>query len=384
MASISERVEVSEFLVSLLNRLKIVCESFENDTDFAKGANHTGEIIKLWVNGRDEKEQKVELCLLLKIALRDISSRKIFSIESSYGCESFVYETIFTLFARMQDEAKIEDRFESYPKYYSSSTKAMEELIVLENLTSFKVVDRSETLTYHQARILAKEIGKLHALANKKLEEEEYVKFAVHWIGSWNSRYLDLFDSELMRETVRTLIPAKIREMFARHYSFDPDDVYGVIGHCDLWSSNLLFNEQEVRIIDWQTSRVCSPAVDLSQILFSCCDGEVRNKHKQDLIQAYYDSCSEMLMMFGEDPNATFPRAILQKHLETYSGYALSLALRTVTLISVPKDEIPDTSMSQSYAEVTEKYMTVNLNSNIFDKRIRDILTDYVSYGYDI
>ncbi|KAF5277584.1 hypothetical protein FQR65_LT15940 [Abscondita terminalis] len=327
------------------------------------------------------------------------------SIERAYQCETFIYETVFSLFARMQAEAKIENRFESYPKYYASSTKAMEELIMLENLTSFKVVDRLETLTYHQAQILVKTIGKLHAMSfvlrrknpqrfrelsknvrNEKFEEDEYVKLVINVLSGLNPKYLALLESEKLRmayEQVRDL-PSKFHEMYDRYYRFDPENEYGVISHCDLWSSNLLFNEQEVRIVDWQTSRVCSPAVDLSMILFICCDGEVRNKHRNDLIEAYYDSCSEMMLDFGEDPNALFPRAILQKHFETYSGYALCLALRTVTMISVPEDEIPDTSLAESHNEVIDMYKKMKVNPKIFDKRIRDILTDYVSYGYNM
>ncbi|KAF5277586.1 hypothetical protein FQR65_LT15942 [Abscondita terminalis] len=374
----------------------------ETDSDFGKGVNYTGDIIKLWINGRDKQNQPVELRLILKIALRDIFTRKLISIERSYQCESFMYETVLASFTEMQETAKVEDRFESYPKFYASSTKTMEELIVLENLTSFKVGERLETLSFHQARMLAKEIGKLHALSfvlrrrnpqlfreysekirNEKLEEEEYPQNVIRAISTWNTRYLKLFDSNKLYETVRTL-PSKFYEMYERYYRFDPEDEYGVIGHCDLWSTNLLFSQQEVRIIDWQTSRVCSPAVDLSLILFICCDGEVRNKHKQDLIEAYYDSCSETLLQFGEDPNVVFPRAILQEHLKTYSGYGFCFALRTMVLVAVPEEEIPNIPLFQSYIEVIDMYATINLNSNVFDKRVRDILTDYVSYGYDM
>ncbi|KAF5277583.1 hypothetical protein FQR65_LT15939 [Abscondita terminalis] len=405
MASIIERKEVSQCLDSLLIRLKITRESMKIDSDFGKGANYTGDIIKLWVNGRDEKNQQVELRLLLKVALRDISTRKMISIERAYQCETFMYETVFDLFAQMQAEAKIEDRFESYPKYYASSTKPMEELVVLENLTSFQVVDRLETLTFRQARMLAKEIGKLHALSfvlrrknpqrfqqfsknirNETFEEDEYVKLVIYGLIAFNPKYLTVLESEKLRmvyEKVRSL-PTRFHEMYDRYYRFDPDNEYGVIGHCDLWSTNLLFNEQEVRIIDWQTARICSPAVDLSLILFICCNGEVRNKHAQHLTEVYYDSCSAMLRQFDEDPNIVFPRTVLEAHLKMYSGYALCLALRTVSMMSVPENEIPDPTLAQNYDDMIKMYMEVNMVREIFDDRIRDMLTDYVNYGYDL
>ncbi|KAF5277582.1 hypothetical protein FQR65_LT15938 [Abscondita terminalis] len=401
MESISDRKEVLACLQSLLNRLKITRESLTTDSNLRKGVNYNGEIIKLCINGRDENNQHVQLRLLIKTALRDISTREMVSIARSYQCEAFVYETIFVSFAELQEKANVKDRFESYPKYYASSTKAMEELVVLENLTSFQDVDRLATLNFQQARMLAKEIGKLHALSfvlrkkdpqlfqefskkirNEKLEEEEYVKFIIAALTARNSQFLAMFDSEIVYDKVRNL-PSKYREMYERYYRFEPEDEHGVIGHCDLWASNLLFNEQDVRIIDWQTSRVCSPAVDISLMLFVCCNREVRNKHRQDLIEAYYDSYSAMLLQFGEDSNTLFPRTVLENHLKFYSGYALCLALRTVTMISVPEDEIPDLSLAQNSSEVIDMYMKVNMNPKIFNVRIKDILTDYINYGYD-
>ncbi|KAF5277581.1 hypothetical protein FQR65_LT15937 [Abscondita terminalis] len=349
MASINDRKEVIKCLDALLKRLGITRKSMETDSGFGKGANYTGDIIKI-------------------VPFRDVTTRKILCIKQAYQCEAFMYETVFSSFARMQSDANIKDRFDSYPKYYASSMKAMEELVVLENLTSFQVGDRLETLTYHQARILAKEIV-------------DYL-----CVNVVESQYLALYDSEKFRtqhEKVRTF-PSKIHEMYLRYYRFDPEDEHGVIGHCDLWSTNLLYNEQEIRIIDWQTARVCSPAVDLSLILFICCDAEVRNQHGQDLIEAYHDSCSTMLGQFGEDPNAVFSRTVLEKHLKMYSGYALCLALRTVTMISVPEDEVLDPSKARNYIDLIDMYKNVSMDPKIFDARIRGILTDYVSYGYDM
>ncbi|KAF5277587.1 hypothetical protein FQR65_LT15943 [Abscondita terminalis] len=331
MSSINERKEVSECLDSLLNRLRITRESLKTVSEFGKGVNYTGEIIRLWVHGRNEKNQEVELSFLLKIAFRDVSRREMFSIERAYQCEAFMYGKIFSSFAQMQEQRK--------SKIVSNRTRTS---------------------------ILAKEIGKLHAMSfslriknpqlfrefsknirNEKLEEELQPNLVLQGLHATTPKFLSLFDSEecrMLYEKVR-ILSNKFHEMYRRFYRFDPEDEYGVIGHCDLWASNLLFKEQEVRIIDWQTSRVCSAAVDLSMMLFICCDGGVRHNHRHDLIEAYYDNFSKMLRQFGEDPNVVFPRAVLEKQLKTYSGYSLCLALKTVTMMSISEDEIPDPSL---------------------------------------
>ncbi|KAK4878846.1 hypothetical protein RN001_011352 [Aquatica leii] len=263
----------------------------------------------------------------------------------------FVYRSLFPLFAEMQID--VEDRFESYPKYFASSANYLNEVIILEDMVQYKLFDRLGTLTHDHALILTKEIGKLHA----------------------------------MSFVLRKRDPKRFREI-SDNIRNEPRDGDAMSNHCDLWAGNLLFDDEnhpsQVCIVDWQTARVCSPCIDLAQILFACCDKSLRNKSNIDLIQTYYDSCSSHIRQFGEDPNVLFPYAVLEKHLKKYAGYSLCISFRTIYMMSIPVDKIPDLSTVQTYMDAVNLYNGVMLDSNVFDKRIRDLMLDYIRYGYDL
>ncbi|KAK4878847.1 hypothetical protein RN001_011353 [Aquatica leii] len=406
MAS-SERNQASECLNGLLKRLNITLEDSKTTLHIGKGVNYKSEIKKMHIKGRNENDESVELRLFLKLAPNYLPIRTILSIDRSYQCEMFVYRSLFPLFAEMQID--VEDRFESYPKYFASSANYLNEVLILEDMVQYKLLDRLGTLSYDHALILTKDIGKLHAMSFvlRKRDPKRFLEIsdnirneprdgdATRKLNStglivWGPRIIQALDpvnDKAAFEKFKNF--SNIIDMFfKRHYSFDCNDVYGVISHCDLWACNLLFDDEnhpsQVCIVDWQTARVCSPCIDLAQILFVCCDKSLRDKSIIDLVQTYYDSCSSHIRQFGEDPNVLFPYTVLEKHLKKYAGYSLCIAFRAIYMMSIPVDKIPDLPMVQTYMDAINLYNAVVLDSNIFDKRIRDLMLDYIRYGYDL
>ncbi|KAK4878848.1 hypothetical protein RN001_011354 [Aquatica leii] len=402
-----ERNQVSECLNALLKRLNITLEDSKTTLDIGKGVNYNGEIKKLHIKGRNENGDSVELHLLLKLAPNYLPVRTILTIDRSYQCEMFVYRSLFPLFAEMQID--VEDRFESYPKYFASSGNYLNEVIILEDMVQYKLFDRLGTLSHDHALILTKEIGKLHAMSfvlrkrdpmrfreisdnirNESRDGDATSKLVSNGLSVWSTRIIQALDPLNDKAAIEKFknFSNSIDMFFKRHYSFDSNDEYGVISHCDVWAGNLLFDDEnhpsQVCIVDWQTARVCSPCIDLAQILFACCDKSLRNKSNIDLIQTYYDSCSSHIRQFGEDPNVLFPYAVLEKHLKEYAGYSLCIAFRTIYVMSIPVDKIPDMSMAQTYMDVINLFSAPMLDSSIFDERIRDLMLDYIRYGYDL
>lgn len=79
-------------------------------------------------------------------------------------------------------------------------------------------------------------------------------------------------------------------------------------------------------MLDWQLLRYASPAVDLLYNLYTATDKSLRDKENDRLLQLYYKSLSDTILLLGSDPNELFTFDDLTNELKRYGSHALVMA----------------------------------------------------------
>lgn len=135
----------------------------------------------------------------------------------------------------------------------------------------------------------------------------------------------------------------------------------------------------KVSLLDWQLSRYGSPALDLSYFIFTCTDHALRAKHYDNMIKFYYHSLCQHLADLGSDPEKLFPFSALQAELKRASILGLYMSTMVVHLMVSEAEEIPDFDFSDDN-KLLKEYKSVN--ENLYRTRLRDMVLDFVQYGY--
>ncbi|KAK4884226.1 hypothetical protein RN001_000497 [Aquatica leii] len=373
-----------------------------------KGSHFISEIAKIQVQGKDRNNQEVTLDLIGKFGKADKDVRTRLPIKEFFEHEIFVYEYILPHFEKLQVEKNVCNKFKSYAGFCAASQEDCKETIILENMIvkEFQVCKRDVALDYNHALLLIKEIGRLHALSfairdqypqifKKILSTLKEVEFndqcCSHNRNLLHAVFPQCINSlHAIKDKIALQQYKKLEKVFFEKTQKSVDrkssEPYAVVTHCDVWTSNLLYkyNElnlpSEVCLVDWQLVKISSPVSDISQIMFVCIDKETRDKHYQELINEYYTSFSSFLRELGSDPDIMFPMNVLQEHLQKFSVHGLYIAVRMISLTSISENDTPDFVEKDALKTITN----AKKNVTVFNKRMRDILLDYVMYGYEL
>ncbi|KAF5292781.1 hypothetical protein FQA39_LY13826 [Lamprigera yunnana] len=369
--------------------------------------HYVSEAGKAVIQEQDAIGGKKNVYLWIKVA-KIAECRKVLAVKELFARETYVYKNIFPLFEKIQKENNIKNVFEPYPKFYESCVIDGRELILLDDMLkkNFKVCECYQTLNYSEALILMKEVGRLHAISfalkdqhpklfNGLLSEltdlefsgamEQTAKYVAKSMVSSCLKILDFDKDHLIYEKLISLENIFF-DTLVSCTDIQKIEPYAVIIHGDLWSTNLMFkyNETfsptEVCLLDWQTTKVSSPAVDISQIMFTCLNKELRNLHIDDLLKEYYNSFSNFLKEFGGKPEVFLPFEVLQKHLQVYSVTALYVTMKTVKGMAVLPEDMP----ADNDCNFLQRLCYARVDAKKYDNRMRDILFDFIKYGYDL
>lgn len=145
-------------------------------------------------------------------------------------------------------------------------------------------------------------------------------------------------------------------------------------------------------LIDFQTSRYVSPALDLSYFLFSSIDKKLRDRHYQDLILVYHNTVVDTLLRCGVvDVEHVFPLSALLDQLKRFGRFGIAMALMALPALLVNAQDIPDEDEVErimaledkenttEYRELLEKWES---NAKKSHERIREVVLDGIEYGY--
>lgn len=141
-----------------------------------------------------------------------------------------------------------------------------------------------------------------------------------------------------------------------------------------------------VRLIDWQFSRYCSPAMDLLYNIFSSTDKAFRDKHFTTLLKMYYTSLSEMVDRLGSDPTKLFTYNDLQHELRKFGEYVLLCAPMIIRIKIARAGDIRDLV---EYSEAIENDTSLDLFKEfdeqtqlVYSQLVNEVLVDLIDYGY--
>lgn len=406
--------ETKILIEEVLKKLKFTDFTMTIEPGSKTGDNYMGVIAKIQIKCKNSNKSLINF--ITKSAPKNKAIRAFIPLREAYLREIYIYTTVIPEFLRLQDEKHITNKFRSFAKCYTSSVEEYNETLVLQNMCEFgyEMRSRHQPLDYNHALLVMKEYGKLHALsfALRELKPEVFEKLA----GNMEDDFFNTVEMtdqrrkgilERSERVLNALDPIRDKEAFEKFniyrkkmFEMARDVVrskvagsYAVFGHGDGWINNLLFKYEDVNktqpieicFVDWQLSRLGSPALDLAYFLFVCTDGTLREQHYERLLKEYYASFKEFLEKFGLDGKKLFPFSMLQEHLKKFSVYALYMAILALYIILSENDEAPkaanQTETGNLMKELSLQYNLTNIET--YNSRIRSVVLDFIKYEYD-
>ncbi|KAK5642417.1 hypothetical protein RI129_008584 [Pyrocoelia pectoralis] len=281
------------------------------------------------------------------------------------------------------------------------------EALVMDDMSvkGFKV-GSGIVLDYSHALLAIRELGKFHALSYAIRDQKPEL------LKEWISKSADSFYNSTLKnigmkaimdvgrvvlesyESSENRTESEVLESFLSRLpqffelpSIGKADKYSVINHGDFQMRNMLFKYGDssqphhptaLCMIDWQLSRLASPALDILFFLSVCSDKNLREHHYDNLIQEYHKSFSSFLKQLGSDPNVLLPFEVLLHHLKEYGGFGLCNAMWLIPMAAQECDfskcTNEDALLKEFPTSPQQQYVPI----------IRDIITDFIKYGYQL
>ncbi|XP_067004348.2 uncharacterized protein [Anabrus simplex] len=132
---------------------------------------------------------------------------------------------------------------------------------------------------------------------------------------------------------------------------FKPENsAFNVLNHGDFWITNIMFKYhsgtkdiQEVRLVDFQISRYCSPAIDIIYFMNTSPQEEVRLKYEDKLIEEYYTSLVSSLILLDLEDKVV-PLQMIRNEIKDKAFYGVIIACTIFCNVLADDDVIPDFS----------------------------------------
>ncbi|XP_031627278.1 uncharacterized protein LOC116343395 [Contarinia nasturtii] len=383
------------------------------------GDNYVGILIAVTISGTknvNNQSKYEELSLICKTPPVDENRRKILKSNLVFDREIYVYSKLLPAFTSFQQNQGLSeaDSFLSFPKVYAceANEKDGNYILIMEDMRSknYEMWPKEKEISLdHELRIMT-ELGKFNgvAFAMKTQRPDQFAEF-----NQMNDLFVDVVSRGLFRSLVLKSIERAANALKNPKYKQFMNNIrsnceqkleyylsgtcnkdFTVIGHSDCWSNNFLFqyfdkNKTQLKSIcflDWQFTHSCSPALDLLYNIFSSTDKNFREKHYEQLLQAYHSSLSTTIEKLGSDPDGLFSYENLQNELKKFGEFTL-LVVPMLLLVKItnPKDIKP----IGDYSACVERGEEIDLINNLdeetqekFSGLINDLFDDLVRLGY--
>lgn len=130
-------------------------------------------------------------------------------------------------------------------------------------------------------------------------------------------------------------------------------------------------------MIDYQTTRICSPAFDTMYLIISSTSTELRQKHLPQLLDTYYQSFDHMLVEGGLESQEVYTRQMFDKDLKTVSLACLITANTAIWLYNGLQEE--GHVRSKQVLNTPEERQTA---ANKYVGIVKGIIDDLSGQGY--
>lgn len=295
-----------------------------------------------------------------------------------------------------------------HPKCYFAQSN-VEDLLSLtvmgdNRAEGFSLAKERAALDKDHVMVVLRSIGRFHAFsyAAKARCRKEFMETLVPLLregmfgSSWNTSWAGSVERSMMRGISRVeerlkdedkdtdrhrrrlerlvRMRAHAKDPYpAMKAAISPQEPAGVLAHGDFCRNNMAFHYGEdgvpdrVRFFDYQTSRYCSPSVDVAFFLFLNTSAALRAQHWDDLFLEYFNSLKATLdrLLEGHAVDEDFVMPTLQSVHEDFRRNALmqyTICSFFLPQMMVPsEDTIPIEEMKDAWASDPEGTMTMML-----------------------
>lgn len=321
--------------------------------------------------------------------------------------EVFVYQKFLPQLEKIQLEHGFNYRdnvgFWSFSKCYHSKFDEEcpeESFILMEDLAEekFMMRDTNTPFNFEHTHKLFVELGKFHAISFVIKEKRPEIFEEFKHLNDLMCKLMttenmkdfaprncklasELFSSpeeNLQKEKILSYVN-DLWEQNKKVLEGSNSEPFAVVCHGDCWINNIMCNyfdedQKEIKnvcLIDWQMTRFGSGASELMYFLFCCTNKQLRDQHKNELFDAYYNSLAETLKIFDMDVKEIYPQEKFEEQLKTFGKFAFAMATFAMPIFC----KYPEKLFEDKNAELTEDEKKA---VTLYEQRMKNVVNDLI------
>ncbi|KAK7869211.1 hypothetical protein R5R35_001153 [Gryllus longicercus] len=279
------------------------------------------------------------------------------------------------------------------PRCYHHGTSPVE-FLVLEDLAppGFKMADRKRGLGLKHSLLALRTLARFHAASYTVLQREPGLAEKLDNIWRTMSLGLTGYVDALIRgaaevcrswpgfqEYAERLEKFKKVAMDTYVKLNEPQpEAFNVITHGDYWIINFLFRYEDgvptdIRALDYQMTRVASPAVDLTYFFASSVRDEVHARHQDMLLRKYHLEFRNTMELLGQEAP---PLEALRSALDFHGSFSLFVALAKPILVA-ERGNNTEAMMTGDHSQLLPLYQHPDV-----EKWLQRVIPDYARRGW--
>ncbi|CAH0677863.1 unnamed protein product [Spodoptera exigua] len=387
-----------DYLSGVVRRTALLCKlnnwSFVQEKFVNKAQNYFGELIPITLSGTRDGEL-VSYNIVLKLAPINEQYRVSGAVTVMFARETYVYSNLLKAYREILQRLPVRSQY-IIPKCYYVQQEYCKEFIALQDMTveGYRPYTHEMFLDLDHTLVSLKSLAKLHSLSfilqhEKPQQYEDIMTICVPLTESTNSRYMDIvkdrLDKAMKKFPASNITPLlqKLRKNCAKYFKAA---VYSVgntcICHGDVWKENIMYKYEDNKpvsacLIDYQTTRKCSPAFDVMYLILSSTNSELRNKYLQQLLEIYYRTLEITLKDGGIDSQTVYSRQMFISDMKTVAP-ACFITANTALWLSNGLQEEGHVRSKHVWTTKDEKEKAVEKYKTIVSSMIDDLTT----FGY--
>lgn len=266
--------ELPEYVIDLLSEIAHTAGlsdyTFELSAGSNVGDNYMGIIHRVILRGQ-RNHAPTELPLIIKISSSNEIRCKEFQFNKLFERKALVYNKILPFFEKFQrDRGLIDDEaFTSFPKCYAAVADEQKQqfVVIMEDLKAkgFEMLPKEMPIERDTIFMIVGQLARMHAisLALKDQQPEVYEEFRKlrdifrGFLSSDSLKHIRLASCDRAIAVVENAqhvewlkeLKANFFVLIAQLLTDNAADPFGVIGHGDLWMSNMLFHRDNKKVI---------------------------------------------------------------------------------------------------------------------------------------
>ncbi|XP_044758336.1 uncharacterized protein LOC123316358 [Coccinella septempunctata] len=349
------------------------------------------------------------LNLVLKSAKAQEDLKNILSADILYERELNMYTIVIPTLKNFAERNNLLEMDKFIPRLWFAEKHSNQVNIVLENLKlrNFHIHDRRKPMDSSHMKVLFETYGKWHGIS--MAFRDQYPRHFSKLLENWMDPRLKLIQSfglvKLYKKElgiIKRMLAERERDDLLKIFDGVENEIESIlfrknldqsdsliISHGDNWSNNYLFKYEgsdgdykpnQVYLLDFQLSRLDSPALELSSTLYNMGDRHVFADFN-NLLTIYHKSLTETLKILGSDAKVLFAMDDLKRHWKKYGLFSVLNSFVYLRIALCEAEEAPDLSkMAENGEDLDGAFSFETKNMQTFWQRVLDIFIHYAEF----